>query len=231
MLYFFKVSKNYCDNCGQKLEPDDKFCENCGLQLDESASHHHRPKKSASALFNYPKGKRRSEIIVDDKVSGEPVVLFRNLHPNAVWLFFFEYLGKSSILLVLFLLTVLIEPLITVLIVTVYFIILILIAETNYKNFEFEISEMAFRIQYGVFHKYSVNIAFDQIQNINIRRSVIDQILGLSHIEIETAGTGGGVQKNIGGLKTYSEGYIPGVSPEEAADVKVLMLARMKPEF
>ena len=126
MLYFFKVSKNYCDNCGQKLEPDDKFCENCGLQLDESASHHHRPKKSASALFNYPKGKRRSEIIVDDKVSGEPVVLFRNLHPNAVWLFFFEYLGKSSILLVLFLLTVLIEPLITVLIVTVYFIILIL---------------------------------------------------------------------------------------------------------
>jgi phage shock protein PspC (stress-responsive transcriptional regulator) len=27
---------NYCDNCGQKLKPDDIFCSNCGAQIELS---------------------------------------------------------------------------------------------------------------------------------------------------------------------------------------------------
>lgn len=88
-------------------------------------------------------------------------------------------------------------------------------------------SAHVFRKEYGVLRKYSVNIAFDQIQNINMRRSVLDQMLSLAHLELETAETGGGVKKNIGGLFTSLESCTPGISPEEASDVKALILARI----
>lgn len=223
-------SKNFCPNCGVAQLPGASFCHGCGRALQAAAVASQAPDTgipNPTPQFKYPIAKRHSEIITTDDTNGEPVVKFRNLHPSAVWLFFFQFLGKSSILLLLFVLTAVFEPLLAILFTSLYFIVLYIIARLNYNNFEFEVSTMAFHKIYGVFHKYSVNIAFDQIQNINMRRSILDQMLGLAHLEIETAGTGGGVHKSIGGLITSSEGYIPGITPDEANDVKALMFARI----
>ena len=219
------MKQQFCPYCGTAATRTN-YCANCGGQLQQDAPLAGRAATS-QVSFNYPVTERHSDIISDDAANGESVVTFRHLHPNAVWLFFFQYFGKTSILLVLFAMTAMLEPLFSAALIIGYFVSLFVAAELNYNNYKFEVSARAFRKEYGVFHKYSVNIAFDQIQNINMRRSVLDQMLGLAHLELETAGTGGDVKKNIGGLFTSSEGYIPGISPEEARDVKALMLARI----
>ena len=131
-------------------------------------------------------------------------------------------------MLVVFGLGALAEPWLALGATLLYFFALYLLALINYKNYEFEVSAVAFNKVYGIFHKYSVNISYEQIENINKRRSIIDQILGLAHLEIETAGTGGEVTKEVAGLRTISEGYIPGITPEEADDVMELILARIQ---
>jgi membrane protein YdbS with pleckstrin-like domain len=222
---------NYCPNCGEALDQDVNFCPSCGQSLQEVTENIPSPQNSVPTAqlpqFKYAIGKQHSEIITTDDTNGEPVVKFRNLHPNATWLFFFQFMGKTAILLLLFFITAIFDPLLAILFIILYFVVLYVAARINYTNFEFEVSPVAFRKAYGVFHKYTVNIAFDQIQNINMRRSILDQMLGLAHLEIETAGTGGEVKKNVSGLITTSEGYIPGITPEEAADVQALMFARI----
>lgn len=235
------MAKNFCTDCGHRLKKSANFCPNCGNQIlhqdkltdrpaknPNSANHQPLTRQTDSRKFARDSNARHSQIITTDNENGEPIVTVRNLHPNAIWLFFFQYLGKSMILLLLFVITAVFQPLLSILVIIIYFLILFLIAKINFKNYEFEISPYAFRKIYGVFHKYTVNIAFDQIQNINMRRSVIDQILGLAHLEIETAGTGGRVKTSIGGLLTRAEGYIPGITPDEAKDIKQLMLARIQ---
>ncbi|MDZ7786296.1 MAG: PH domain-containing protein [Candidatus Saccharibacteria bacterium] len=225
------ASKSYCPNCGA-VNQGTNFCTSCGQQLNDEAEKSAKPNRAettyaATPTFRYPKNQRHSDIITKDDSNGEPIVTFRNLHPNAVWLFFFQYLGKSSILLLLFVIVVFFEPFIAIAAIVAYFMVLFLVSKMTYENYEFEVSTVAFRITHGIFHKYSVNIAFNQVQNINMRRSILDQMLGLAHLELETSGTGGEVEKRVGGLATVSEGYIPGVDPDEARDIKALMLARI----
>lgn len=250
------MEKNFCANCGAALSPGHKYCSSCGRPVDTSAAPahpqaaaHSQPQPAASphnpglshanpaqtaearaALerIKHPTAKRHSEIITTDDTNGEQVVKVRSLHPNAVWLFFLQYLGKSSIILLLFVVAAVVEPVLSVLFVMVYFLAVYGVSRLTFKNYEFEISPIAFKKVHGILHKYTVNIAFNQIQNINIRRSMIDQILGLAHLEIETSGTGGVVEKNVGGLPTVSEGYIPGITPQEADDIMQLMLSRVE---
>lgn len=160
------------------------------------------------------------------------MIEFRDLHPNATWLFFFSFLGKTFILVVLFGATAFVEPIVAAIMSVSYLIVLFLIARMLYKNYQFEITENAFHKVHGVFHKRNVSIPFEQIQNVNIRRSVIDQMLGLAHVDIETAGESGSSnghgRPTIGGLYSPAEGYIPGISPGEAKDIRNLVLARMQ---
>ncbi len=238
MIYFLQMAINYCTNCGSSITLNANFCSSCGQAVAQTATPQAATaenlgkaaiEQAAKKLptFAYPETERHSDIVTSDETNGELVVKFRNLHPTAVWLFFMQYVAKTSIILLLFCLTILIEPFITAGLVIGYFCMLYLTAKLNYNNYQFEVTQMAFRKEYGIFHKYSVNIPFEQVQNVNVRRSVIDQMLGLAHLEIETAGTGGGVEKNVGGLNTRSEGYIPGITPNEAKDIKTLMMHRI----
>jgi len=231
------MTRNFCANCGLQLSGNENFCASCGHQIGATTpqtSHGHHAKQPNNHVqdlvkrFEYSDNERHSEIVTVDDANGEPVVKFRNLHPNAIWLFSFQYLGKTAILPLLFLMSFYFEPILAAVALLVYMLAIFFVATLTYKNYEFEVSAVSFRKVYGIFHKYTVNIAFDQIQNINKRRSLIDQMLGLTHLEIETAGTGGTVKRSIAGLPTVSEGYIPGITPQEAEDVMQLMLARIQ---
>lgn len=235
---------NFCSRCGhqQATDPAHQPIEH---QASQQQLQHQQPQQNShqqnaahstqTSHYNAPSSfaesfknkSHHSDVITLDSSNGEPVVKTRKLHPNTVWLFFLQYLAKSAVLLLLFSIVVFIEPLWAAALIVPYLLGLYIAAVINYNNFEFEVSAVSFRKTYGVFHKYSVNIAFDQIQNINMRRSVIDQILGLAHLEIETAGSDGNVKRYVSGLMTTSEGYIPGITTNEAKDIKALMLARV----
>lgn len=61
-----------------------------------------------------------------------------------------------------------------------------------YKNYTFSLTADAFKIDRGVFNKEEVAIPYRQIQNVNLRQGVLDQILGLSRIVVLTVGHAGG---------------------------------------
>lgn len=233
------MTKKFCSECGAKLAEKSKFCSSCGKQLiadykdprkaeHEAIQHLSQPESPGERKLRYIKRHRKSDVITTDDENGEPIVKFRNLHPNAIWLFFFQYLGKTAILMLLFGLGLFLEPYISLSFMAVYLVGLFIAAAINYRNYEFEVTPLALHITYGVVHKYSVSVSFEQIQNINKRRTLIDRLLGLAHLEIDTAGTGGEVVKNVGGLMSASEGYIPGVTPDEADDILQLVLARIQ---
>lgn len=237
------MARKFCSQCGAQLDEGARFCGRCGTPLtahslpqteahgpaNTTPGHHNTPAPASSAPpFNYPKNETHSEII-KRSANGVSTVEFRNLHPNATWLFFFAFLGKTFILIPLFVITAFVEPLIAIIMSVSYLIILLLIARLLYRNYLFEITPYAFRKEHGAFHKRTVSIPFEQIQNINVRRSILDQLLGLAHVEIETAGDSGVIKRGtIGGLYSPAEGYIPGITPNEARDLKELLLSRMQ---
>lgn len=247
---------NYCSQCGSQLSQGDKFCPNCGAttpaqhqppqatqppppQPQPSVQHGHTPQPqpdphAATAgsvpTFEYNDGRPHSRIETHIPQAGvyetDATVEFGDLHPTAIWLFFISYLSKSAILIPLILVGIFIEPLLAALFI-VYILGHYIMARVTYRNYKFEITPTAFKKEYGILHKQSSSIPFDRVQNVNVSRNLIDRFLGLAHLEIETAGGSGDTKRNVlGGATSRSEGYIPGVSAEEAQDIKELIMAR-----
>lgn len=216
---------NYCTNCGTQLVSNQNFCAQCGAQI--------MPRPSADAgpvAFSANGTKRRSRITThvpeDGTFETDGTVEFGDLHPNAIWLFFIHYLSQSAILLPLMIIGIYVEPMLALLL-GVYLLGHYLVALLMYKNFRFEVTPHALNKEYGIIHKKSAMIPFEQIENVNINRSLIDRMLGMSHLEIETAGSSGSKGKVMfGGLSWTAEGYLPGLAAEEAEELRNLMLAR-----
>lgn len=60
----------------------------------------------------------------------------------------------------------------------------------KYKNFKFHLKENSFVLKHGVLRKSMVEIPFERIQNINIEQNILQQILQVVGLQIETAGEG-----------------------------------------
>lgn len=151
----------------------------------------------------------------------------RHLAPIAMLAFIINYIVKSSIILLLAAVTILVEPFLSLAILGVYFTGIVLIAILAYNNFFYEIDDTSFQKHYGILHKQTVTIPFEQIQNVNISRSLIEQLLGLASIDIETAGSSGTTKKNVvGALNTTAEGLLPGVTLEQARKLHDLLLQK-----
>lgn len=238
--------QHYCNQCGSPLSDDAKFCQQCGARIENSEnikqpeSAEHQQQSVAQQLgavaadsptFEYDK--KGSEIIKSKDEEGKEVVEFKNLHPNAVILFMLSYMKITGIVLILFIIVASVEIVssftaFSLISIPIYFIVLFLFARLSYKNYRYEVSEDAFVMEFGILQKQKISILFDRIQNINIQRSVLDRMLGLAHLDIETAATGGTVvESSIGGQRSVSEGYIPGISVQEAEDLRTVLLHRV----
>lgn len=149
----------------------------------------------------------------------------QQLNPKAVWLFFISFMLRPFIFLIflffwlavsfggitssegevslgfLKLLWIIIPALI------VFFWIW---AKLTYHFYRYELREDGFRKEYGVIRKKYVTIPYDRIQNVDIHRGIIARILGLSDLNIQTAGA-----SQIG-----AEGRLPGLSYEVAEQVR-----------
>lgn len=236
--------QQYCDQCGAALHDDAKFCHSCGAKIGDNHpgtvteqnhpvdhSVEHQLGAIATPTFEYED--KGSEIIKKQDEQGEASVEFRNLHPNAIILFVISYMKLTGIILILFIIMGIIQifttsqiPIYIMIAIPAYFTVLFLFARLAYKNYRYEVTKNAFIIDYGILQKQTINIPYDRIQNINVRRDVIDRLLGLAHLDIETAATGGTVVENaVGGSRSVSEGYIPGISPKEANDLRAMLLS------
>ncbi|QTE22641.1 PH domain-containing protein [Polaribacter cellanae] len=73
-----------------------------------------------------------------------------------------------------------------VLVVLVFFLVR---AFLIFKNFQFKIENNHFILKRGILKKTNISIPFDRIQNINFKQNIIQQIINVHEVNIETAGS------------------------------------------
>lgn len=151
----------------------------------------------------------------------------KQLDPKSVWLFF---LGSTfSLIFTIFIFLFIFANFIFLLnpdfkmnfVIFLSIILLLvafqyLIAWLSYKNYKYEMRADGFRKEHGVIWKKYVTIPYERIQNVDILRGPFARLLGLSDLQIQTAGMSGTVGSYGGG----SEGRLPGLNLQVAEQLR-----------
>lgn len=220
------MAKIYCSNCGTLIPETSNFCYTCGAPQhgQESALYRAQERQITHAVspsVEIVQASRRPH----PKMERE-VVARRQLSPRAIWSFFLNYNMRMAIVLPIFAVGIYMEPLVALFFVA-YEILMLLIASLVHGHFWFSIDEHGFEMDYGILHKRHVSLPYRQIQNVNILRSLMDRILGIAKLEIETAGSSSIKRREIvGGIKSKAEGILPGISMADAEHFHDLLLLK-----
>jgi len=91
-------------------------------------------------------------------------------------------------------------------------------AVLSYNAYRYELTQEGFKKESGVIWKKYVTIPYERIQNVDIHRGILARMLGLSALQIFTAGMGG----------TKAEGELPGLAPEMAEQLSAELVRRAK---
>jgi len=83
-------------------------------------------------------------------------------------------------------------------------------------------TEDALRIEKGIIWKKYVSIPYERIQNVDILRGVFARLLGLSDLQVQTAGASG--YSRYG----FAEGRLPGLGISEAEEIRDELIKRAK---
>lgn len=223
--YNARVKKIYCSNCGQLVDESAHFCRFCGAPLHGEQSGQFRaqaaPTDPATADAAVHLENPELQALVNETFPP------RHLAPAAQLLFFSNYVGITSLLIPLFAIGAFFEPILSVVGFGIYIIVTYLIAVVVYNHFVFSVETEGLRIEYGIINKRHVTIPYRQIQNVNITRTLIDRILGIGKLEIESAGSSHDVKKDIvGGTRSKAEGFLPGLTLKEAEHLHDLLLQK-----
>lgn len=166
------------------------------------------------------------------------------LHPKAVWLFFFRFVFTGFLFLIFLLiffvsllgeLAIKAKPVYIWLALIlgfvfafgIYTLICYVWARLTYKFYRYELSEDCYKAESGIIYKRYISIPYERIQNVDIYRGILDRILGLSDLQIQTAGYGAagaaGSRRGFG-----SEGRLPGLGREKAEGMRSELIKRAK---
>lgn len=102
------------------------------------------------------------------------------------------------------------------------------VAKLTYRFYKYELTDVDFRKEHGIIWKKYVSIPYHRIQNVDIHRGVIARILGLSDINIQTAGSSA-VMGRYGINGIGAEGYLPGLSQEVAEQLRDTLIKKTQP--
>jgi len=163
------------------------------------------------------------------------------LHPKAVWLFFISSFLRLFIVFIFlgFQATILLSEIGEkeagamsyvgwFIVIMIFLIVLLFIwAKLSYRFYKYELTDDGFRKELGVIYKKYVTIPYDRIQNVDIHRGILARILGLSDLNIQTAGASAQMSR-FGGLTGGAEGRLPGVSREDAEKLRDELIRRAK---
>ncbi|MBU1130263.1 PH domain-containing protein [Patescibacteria group bacterium] len=160
----------------------------------------------------------------------------QQLDPKAVWLFFLR-----SIFVFLFIsiwigfgfiatLTESSESSVLGIVLVIFLVVLVfsfIWAKLTYHFYRYELTEEGFRKELGVIFKKYVTIPYDRIQNVDIYRGILARILGLSDLNIQTAGMSASVGR-FGVSGAGAEGRLPALSREVAEEVRNELIRRAR---
>lgn len=211
------MNKKYCSNCGQLIADKANFCEFCGAPQhgQESRFKIQEPQVDIPiAVTNVPKQARHKHLDYIPK---------RHLSGTAIMFFYFSMMAKSIILFLLLMAGAALQPWPLVLGPVLYLFTLLIMSLLIYNNFTFEVDSDGLKIEQGVIHRLHVSVPFEQIQNVNIERTITDRILGVARISIETAGQAS-TPTNGSVTKSRSEAYLPGLHLKEANTIHDLLI-------
>ena len=91
-------------------------------------------------------------------------------------------------------------------------------AKLSYRFYRYEIREEGFRKESGIIWKSYTTIPYGRIQNVDIHRGLLDRLLGLSRVDIHTAGNNS---------PQFSEGRLPGLSVKTAEQLRDELIKRV----
>jgi uncharacterized membrane protein YdbT with pleckstrin-like domain len=91
-------------------------------------------------------------------------------------------------------------------VITVVIILIYIWIELIYRNFTYEFGENDIIVREGVITRKTTVIPYITIQDISSERNLLERMLGLATLEIETAGSS----------REASEAFLPGVSNKDA---------------
>lgn len=170
----------------------------------------------------------------------------QQLNPKAVWLFFTHTIALSIVLIIFssgiissiiseFILAKASDDvyvggwlLVFIVIVVIFIIIAFVWAKLSYNNFRYELRDDGFRKESGVIYKKYTSIPYERIQNVDINRGILARILGLSDLQIQTAGNSNSYNNLRIGGGGAAEGRLPGLSLDVAEQLRDELIRRSK---
>lgn len=162
----------------------------------------------------------------------------QHLHPRAFWLFFIPaLLPAPGFLIALFVMVLALSSegelpaflsgssvlYLSVLVTALYILGAYAWAKLTCHFYRYELREDGFRKEHGIIWKRYVTIPYDRIQNVDIFRGLIARILGLSDIQVQTAGA-----ITAGSYGAFAEGRLPGINKEEAEKIRDELVRRAR---
>lgn len=100
-------------------------------------------------------------------------------------------------------------------------------AKLTYDNYRYELREDGFYKESGVITKKYVTIPYERIQNVDINRNLIARFLGLSDLQIQTAGMSASYGK-YGAYNVGAEGRLPALKESDAVAVRDEVVRRAR---
>ncbi len=175
----------------------------------------------------------------------------KQLDPKAVWLFFISYLFTLLPLAFVVVVIYLQLPILKFmkegvkinvlpydfsllkdfffLAIPIYIVFCYVWARLSYHFYRYELTENGFKKEYGVIWKKYVTVPYEKIQNVDIYRGLLGRLLGLSDLQIQTAGMSAIVAPRRGYMYgAGAEGRLPGLSREVAEALRDELVRRSK---
>src|SRR3989339_143901 len=169
----------------------------------------------------------------------------KQLDPKSVWLFFFSFVLRSIIPIIF--LTIWSSAFLSGLnkdfnngsefslgflnwlwaIIPAFLILCFVWAKLTYHFYRYDLLDNGFRKESGVIYKKYVTVPYDRIQNVDIDRGILARILGLSDLNIQTAGASATVSR-YGVMGGGAEGRLPAVSMEVAEQLRDELIQRAR---
>lgn len=109
------------------------------------------------------------------------------------------------------------------LVVVIIILILLVWSRLVVRNYLYSLDDRGFYKEFGVIHKKYVTIPYQQIQNVDIHRGIVARMMGLSDLNIQTAGMTTTVRGTMSGS---SEGRLLAIDHELAIQIQRDLIER-----
>lgn len=231
------MNQIYCSNCGRLIPNTSNFCTYCGAPQHGKGASAFRAQASTindplrieqlannaqNITSNDNQNKNNIDQVASPITKDEPYMPKQNLGADAILFFILTYWSRTFLMFILILVGVFLLPSIFIFALVAYILGVVMTALLVHNNFHFEINTDGLIIERGILYKHTVSVPFEQVQNVNIERAILDRMLGFSRISIETAGAA--VAGAIAGAVPKAEAYIPAIHIDKAKQIHDLLL-------